>query len=225
MRRVLTSLAMVGLMGGLVLAQQPGQPGGQRVAAQPGQQGQQGHQAGTSDQQIAAKIFGGCHNEVELAKFVQSKLQSPEAKQFAAKMIKDHTPDCEAYQKFAGNLVSHQPHGNNPNASQRAAGGQANWVSIHNELAQKCLETVKEELGKKSGKELDQCYMMHQAMAHTQMKDCLTVLKGHASQQLAQQIAQSLEGVEGHLKEAKQIIEQMDDHPAERVTRRNEGSK
>jgi predicted outer membrane protein len=162
---------------------------------------------------------------VELAKFLQSRLQSQEAKQFAEKMIKEHTPDCEAYQRLAGNLVSHQQHAGGQAGGQRAAGGQPNWVAIHNELAQQCLETVKKELSQKQGSELDQCYMTQQAMAHVEMKDALTVLKNHASPQLAQQIDKSLEGVEGHLKEAKQILEQMKDRPSERVSRRPEGNK
>ena len=98
-------------------------------------------------------------------------------------------------------------------------------MAIHNELAQQCLETVKKELSQKQGNELDQCYMTQQAMAHVEMKDALTVLKNHASPQLAQQIDKSLEGVEGHLKEAKQILEQMKDRPSERVSRRPEGNK
>jgi predicted outer membrane protein len=216
---------------------QPGQPGqriqpGQPGTSQPGigQPGQQA-QIGSADQQIAAKIYGKCHNEVELAKFVQSRLQGEEAKQFAAKMIKDHTPDCEAYQKFAGNLVSHQQHGAGGQAAggqaggQRAAGGQADWVSIHNELAHQCLESAKKELSQKQGAELDQCYLTQQAMAHVEMKDALTVLRKHASPQLTQQIDQSLEGVESHLKEVKQILEQMKDRPSERVSRRPEGNK
>src|SRR5262245_42210366 len=57
--------------------------------------------AAMSDQQIAALIYGACHNEVEVAKFAQDKLQSPEARAFAEKMIREHTPDCEAYARLA----------------------------------------------------------------------------------------------------------------------------
>jgi len=59
-----------------------------------------------SDQQIAALIHGVCHNEIEVAKFAQDKLQSPEVRAFAEKMIREHTADCEAYGKLAGNLVT-----------------------------------------------------------------------------------------------------------------------
>jgi predicted outer membrane protein len=235
MRSSVVGLMAVGLFCGVTLAQQaqpvqprpglqplqPGQPRAAAPGAVPGQTGQ--GQSAQADQQIAAKIYGACHNEVELAKFVQSRLQSQEAKQFAEKMIKDHTPDCEAYAKFAGQLAHHQPAGGQRAGGQ--AGGQVDWVSIHKELAQQCLQSTQKELAQKQGAELDKCYMTQQVMAHMEMKDKLTVLKNHVSPQLAQQIDKSLEGVNGHLKEAQQIVEQMKDRPSERVSRRPEGNK
>ena len=64
-----------------------------------------------TDQQIAALIYGVCHNEVEISKFAQEKLQSPQAREFAEKMVREHTPDCETYARLAGNLVTakHDP--------------------------------------------------------------------------------------------------------------------
>ena len=173
---------------------------------------------GVAIAQLAAVIYGACHNEVETAKFAQSRLQTPAAKQFAEKMIKDHTPDCEAYQRLAGNLAGE--HG-----GQNRAGGQLDWVSIHKEIGQKCLESIKKELSQASSNEVDHCYMGEQLAAHMGMKDKLTVFKQHASPQLAQQIDKSLQVVDSHLKEAKQIMEQLKDHPSERVSRRPDGTK
>jgi predicted outer membrane protein len=84
---------------------QPRRPAGEVPALQP-LQGTPPAAASASDQQIAALIFGACHNEVELAKFAQSKLQSEQARAFAEKMVREHTPDCEAYAKWAGNLAA-----------------------------------------------------------------------------------------------------------------------
>ena len=217
MTKAFVGLLTVGLFCGVSLGQN----------TQPGQlrQGQQG-QASQADQQIAHCIYGACHNEVELAKFVQPKLQSKEAKQFAEMMIKDHTPDCEAYQKWAGNLVSHHASGSTgARPAGQTQGGQPDWVRIHDELAKQCLDSTQKELGKKQGADLDKCYLTQQAMAHAEMKDKLTVLRKHASQQLAQQIDKSAEGVESHLKEVKQILEQMKDRPSERVSRKPEGNQ
>jgi len=205
-----------------LVAQQAAPPGGQPAGGQRvgGQQLQpvQGGQTGNSDQQIAAVIYGACHNEVEIAKFAQSRLQSPEAKQFAEKMIKDHTPDCEAYQRLAGNLASgHQ--------TPARAGGALDWVSIHQQIGQQCLESAKEELSKKQGLETDHCFMGQQLAAHMATKDKLEVLRKHSSPQLAQQIDQSLQVVNAHLKDAHQIMEQLKDRPSERVSRRPDGNK
>jgi predicted outer membrane protein len=59
-------------------------------------------QAWTADQQIAACLYYGCRNEVEISKFVQERLQSNEARQFAEQMITEHQEACEKLAKFAG---------------------------------------------------------------------------------------------------------------------------
>jgi predicted outer membrane protein len=214
MRSAWAGLAIiVALTCGMSIAQQAGQqPGAPRPKTG------QGTQASNTDQQIAALIFGACHNEVETAKFAQSRLQTPAAKQFAEKMIKDHTPDCETYHRWAGNLT-------NEREGQNRAGGSLDWVSIHNEIGQQCLESTKKELSQASSGEVDHCFMGEQLAAHMAVKDKLTVLKEHASPQLAQQIDKSLQVVDSHLKEAKQIMEQLKDHPSERVSRRPDGNK
>lgn len=263
-----------------------------------------------ADQQIAALIFGESHNEIELAKFVQQKLQGEEAKQFAAKMIREHQPGCDAMKRLAGNLASHeagaagaehaQPAGAAPrregaaatttetrtttagatearregatpgataevrtgaatgaeprrDASGTAAAveqrtgkttvtesrteeprvsgrstsvtattgsrGGLDWVSIHKEFGQQCLESTKKEFSAKSGAELDKCFMVHQAMAHQKMVDQLEVLQNHASGELKQKIGEEIQLAQGHLQEAKQIVEQFKDKPTERVSR------
>jgi predicted outer membrane protein len=238
MRIAFAGLVVAALSCSLALAQNVAQPGapGQRVQGgqitQPGQPAQPGQIRGgqavqpgqvglasTSDQEIAAKIYGFCHNEVELAKFAQSRAKSQDAKEFVDMMIKDHTPDCEAYAKFAGNLISH-----GRQAAGQPQGGRANWVSIHNELAQQCLQSTQKELSQKEGAEFDQCFMTQQAVSHHIMKDSLTVLRKHASPQLAQQIDNSLEVVNAHLEQAKEIAKKLEDRPSERVSRRPEGN-
>jgi hypothetical protein len=209
----------------------PGQPGqlqpGQQQPGQlqPGQfqQGQQGHQgqAAHADQQIAAVIYGCCHNEVQTAKFAESRLQSQQAKEFAEKMVKDHSPECEVYQKFAGNLAAAQP--NNRGGQQMA--GQLDWLAIHQQIGQRCLESTEKELSQQKSDDVDACFIGSQLKGHMEMKDKLTVLKQYASQPLAQQIDKSLEGVESHLKAARQVMEQLKDYSTERVSRRSESNR
>jgi predicted outer membrane protein len=60
----------------------------------------------SADRQIAACLYLDSHKELELARFAQSKLQTEQAKQFAEKMIREHTPGHEIMKRFAGELVS-----------------------------------------------------------------------------------------------------------------------
>ena len=63
---------------------------------------------GSTDQQIAALLFGCARNEVELSKIAQEKASSEEVRNFAAMMVKDHLPGMEKLKRLAGSLAS--PH-------------------------------------------------------------------------------------------------------------------
>src|SRR5262245_24088747 len=109
MRNVFAGLMVaIGLFCGVTLAQnaqrevQPAQPGAAqprpavapRQPVQPGQPGQPGQQLGqqgqpgTADQQIAACVYGACKNEIELAKFAESKAKTDEVREFAQRMVR-----------------------------------------------------------------------------------------------------------------------------------------
>ena len=254
-----------------------GAPPGERAPAEraPGAADRGG--AAQGDQQIAALIYSGCRNHIEIATLAQERLQNPEAKQFAEKMVSDHTPGCDKMKELAGNLISAraggegerapvpgaaplprrpgavrpeggartEPPAGSPAAERREAReerreaaregaqgglevevqpgdrpgvavrtgqpwvGGLNWVSIHQELADQCLATVKKELESKKEAEFDQCYMGHEVMVHLMTIDQLTVLKNHASPTLRADIDKSLQMAQGHLREARQIMEQL----------------
>jgi predicted outer membrane protein len=94
------------------------QPGA-RQAGQGGARGQGGQQRESfADAQIASMLAMGNRNEIEISKFAQEHLQSDEAKEFAANMIKEHTPALQRLQQFAGQ----QSQGGRRN---REAGGNA----------------------------------------------------------------------------------------------------
>jgi putative membrane protein len=244
--------AQPGAAGQRQAGQQPGQagqnfqtrqPGVPRQAGQFGAAGQQatGQQAtgqqGSSDQQIAACVYGKCHNEIELSKLAESKAQSEEVKNFAQRMVKDHTPGCQKMQQMAGQLINDQGHaGQNgqagaegaprvatterAGATSQAHGGQLDWVGIHNQIAQQCLTSTKQELSSKSSAEFDKCYMGQQIAAHMEVIDALKVLRNYASQQLQQDLDKELQTAQTHLQLAKQIEQQLKDRPSERVSRR-----
>jgi predicted outer membrane protein len=64
------------------------------------------HAAWSSDQQIAALLFGCARNEVEISTLAEEKATSEEVKAFAAMMVKDHSPGLEKLKELAGPLLS-----------------------------------------------------------------------------------------------------------------------
>jgi len=226
------------LQPGQVQPGQPAQPGaqpgrftqpGQVVPGQqviPGQAGQIA-QRGTADQQIAACVFIACRNEIETAKLAEQKAQSNEVREFAQKMIDEHTPGCQEMQRLAGELVADRSRLPGGEAAGRApvVGGNLDWVSIHEQIGEQCLATVKKELSAKQGTDFDQCFMGEQIGAHLHVIDSLKVLKEHASGDLRQKLEQELQTAQQHLQLAKQIDQRLKERPSERVSRRPEGNK
>jgi len=222
---------------------------------------------GTVDQQIAACLWGGNHNEVELAKFAEDRAKSDTVKDFAAQMIKDHSKSADKLARVAGNLVNAgtargggatetrrevrkvpadeekegKPEGRRDEGRKEAredrregreearedrretreersttaaapAGRHAfNWVTVHKEIGDQCLQSAKKELGGKEGQEFDQCYMGMQIVAHMGMIDKLKVFKNYATGELQQDIEESIDTAEHHLKEAKKIMDELKD--------------
>jgi predicted outer membrane protein len=63
----------------------------------------------SADQQIAALLYNCCKKDIELSKFAQDRLQNEEVRQFAEKMITEHTAACEKLAKFAGPAAGGDP--------------------------------------------------------------------------------------------------------------------
>src|SRR5438876_2744783 len=144
--------------------------------AQPGQSGQR---ASSADQQIAACVYGACSHEIEIAKWAESRLQSEEAREFAQRMVREHTPGCQAMQQLAGNLVSSAPASGQ--ATTQPGSGNLDWISIHKQIGEQCLASLKQELGAKQGIELDKCFLGEQIGEHLKVVASLKVLRNYAS--------------------------------------------
>ncbi len=64
----------------------------------------------SADHQIAAFLYGCARNEVEISKLAEEKATSEEVRNFAALMVKVHTPGMEKLQTAAGSLAAaHAP--------------------------------------------------------------------------------------------------------------------
>ena len=246
----------------------PAAPPGAAPAAAPAANAQGAH--GSADQQMAACLLFCARNEVELAKLAQDKAKTDDVKDFAAKMIKDHSQQSDKLSRLAGNLANSDTarggsgveirrevrkvpaeEGRKEAREDRKEGrddaratgdreerregreearddrrdtrqdrtatttisrGQGfNWVAVHHEIANECLKSSKQELDKKEGHEFDQCYIGMQIAAHMHMLDTLKVFKNHATGELQQDIEDSIDTTESHLKSAKKIMEDLKD--------------
>jgi len=219
---------------------------------------------------MAACLLFGARNEIEMGKLAQDKAKSDDVKEFAAKMVKDHSQQSDKLTRLAGNLagadtarggsgsdvrreVRRVPaeEGRQEAREDRKEGrddaratgdrterregredarddrrdnrqdrttttttgrGQGlNWVAVHHEIADQCLQSSKKELGNKEGHEFDQCYMGMQIAAHMHMLDTLKAFKNHATGELQQDIDDSIDTTESHLKHAKKIMDDLKD--------------
>lgn len=231
------------------------QPGGRRVdvqvggqpGAQPGRQiGQRG---GSADAQIASLLAMGNRNEIEISKFAQERLQNEDAREFAANMIKEHTPAMQRLQQFAsqqgpargqrdgaanasdeaegeqapGAIDQNRPVRQRPADGAAEAGRQRRpglaWGQVHRELADQCLESTRKALEEHKGADFDKAYLGQQIVAHMEMIDKLTVLRNHASSDLQQEIDSQLTSAKEHLDHAKKLMHSNKDRPSPQAAR------
>lgn len=248
---------------GFVNAQERGAPGDEirpPAAAAETRPGAGAAQASRSDQEIAAIKLAMCRNEVELAKLAAQKAQSDEVRQFAAKMVKEHTAGCAKLERWAGTAgtaaaardprAAADPFGTTPQrpatpdaadraaappavrpgagapgtapgtrpgagvAGPRGSGQELNWVAIHQEIAQQCLASAKQELAKKEGAEFDKCYLGMAIASHQHAVDADHVFMNHGSPAFRGEVEECLQTATSHLNEAKEIMKGLADQPA-----------
>jgi predicted outer membrane protein len=259
---ILGWVAPLVVLTGFVSAQERRAPGDEvrpPAAAREARPGAGAAEASQSDQEIAAVKLAMCRNEVELAKLASQKAQSDEVREFAAKMVKEHTEGCANLEKWAGAagnpagardpratdrpFDSAAPRSATPGATDRAAqpavrpGAAApataagvrpgadlagprgsdqglNWVSLHQEIAQQCLASAKEELAKKEGAEFDKCYIGMAIASHQHAVDADHVFMNHGSPAFRGEVEECLRTATSHLNEAKDIMKKLADKPA-----------
>jgi len=100
---------------------QPGSPGGQQQPTSPQQSpssmGTAGPSSGISDQQsmmdqaFVRKALEGGNTEVQLGQLAQQKAQSDDVKQFAQRMVQDHTQLGDQMKPLAQQLGVNEPKG------------------------------------------------------------------------------------------------------------------
>jgi predicted outer membrane protein len=106
-----------------------------------------------------------------------------------------------------------------------AAGGQSlNWVAVHQEIADQCLQSARKELTKYEGDDFDKAYIGLQIAQHMEMLDKLQVFRRHASQNMQGDLDEAIETVQGHLKHARQIMDEQKDQGSKGSSGRKGGN-
>ncbi|HEX5102322.1 MAG TPA: DUF4142 domain-containing protein [Pirellulaceae bacterium] len=96
------SFALAVTLASVALAQNVREPARPATPATPRAGAAAEARADNADQQIASLLYHCCQNDIEISKFAKDRLQSEEARQFAEKMIAEHTEGCQKLAKFAG---------------------------------------------------------------------------------------------------------------------------
>lgn len=102
-----------------------------------------------------------------------------------------------------------------PNLDQ-AGGLPIDFLQLHKELAQQCLNDTQEMLSDKNKDEFDECFIGLQIAKHAAMKSKLEVLQRHASSELRDLLSQGQETTESHLEEAQKIMKQLAENSLDR---------
>ena len=183
------------LLVGIALAQQatlPGQPG---VVTQPGTVAT----ASPDVDRYLANCWAG-HNkaEIEVSQIAQREAQDPKVKEFAQKMVQEHSELSRKLQP----LASAQGTGPaSPTINQ--------LIAIDKQITERTTDSFKQKLEEKSGAEFDQCYIGQQIGCHMQASAALDVISRQASGQIRQLASETKSKVDEHLKMAEQIAKQL----------------
>lgn len=178
------------------------------------------NQSGAStftDWQIVEWIDVDNENEIALAEIAEQKAKDDDVKEFAKKMVDEHTDFLHKLNRAIGGPRDNQSSQQNNQSSQQnrqytqARGQQGlDLIALKHQLGEQCRQSASQELQQKSGAEFDKCYMGMQIAMHMQMLDTLKVMSRYASSDLDRIIEQGEESTQAHLDRAKEIIHSLE---------------
>lgn len=225
------------LLIGVALAQDPAQRLREQPQQQPGaaatQPGQAGAQpgartaGGSLDSHLAQCLTIDNQHEIAVAEIAKQRAKENEVKQFADKLIQDHTQFLQQLARFTGRQPGMaggqpgeartterqpgQPGAAQPGAMAQAQGGEPNFLAIKQQVSQKALELTKKELEKKEGLEFDKCFVGDQIGAHIWVLATLEVFKDQpVSPDLRNVIDKGIQTTQEHLDHAKKLAENLE---------------
>ncbi len=187
------------LLAGWALAQQytpPVQPG-VGTPSRPGES-----TLGTASPDVdryLANCWAG-HNKasIELSQIAQKEARDPKVKEFAEKMVQEHSDLSRKLQPLAS------AQGTGP-----ASPAINQLIAIDKQITERTTDSFKQKLEEKSGAEFDQCYIGGQVACHIQASAALDVISRQASGPLKQLASETKKAVDEHLTQAEQIAKQL----------------
>lgn len=154
-------------------------------------------------------LIGANDGEVTLAKIAEQRAQSPEVKNFAQELIKDHSAAAKEFEQLQAKLTQ-QLRPENPNNTPVAA----TLFKINEEVQQTCLANAQRQLEQESGAEFDRWYTGMQVGMHEQLVGALSVFKNHATSPDFRKAVDELSQVATrHLDQAKNVEKGLMEHP------------
>jgi predicted outer membrane protein len=220
------------LLIGAALAQDPAQRQREQPQQQPGAAAMQPGQpaartAGSLDSHLAQCLTIDNQHEIAVAEIAKQRAKDNEVKQFADKLIQDHTQFLQQLARFTGRQPGMaggqpgevrtterqpgQPGAAQPGAMTQMQGGEPNFLAIKQQVSQKALELTKKELEKKEGVEFDKCFVGDQIGAHLWVLATLEVFKDQqVSPDLRNVIDKGIQTTQEHLDHAKKLAENLE---------------
>ena len=206
-------------------------------------------QAAWGPQQLQAHLLqmaiGANQAEISLAQLAQTKAQTPEVKQFAEQMIRDHTRFMQQLQQFAqaGNGqrepqnpaagVSSNPQATAPTAGNAATGQATAQVptpargvslfTVASQIQQRTGELLRNELNQQQGIRFDQAYIGQQIGAHLHMLAALETARNFVSPAAQQLLDAGIRTTTDHSNLARNAMQQLESGVARQPTQPNRG--
>jgi predicted outer membrane protein len=138
---------------------------------------------------------------------------SPDAKRQAKAQPRATQPNQAGQRNQAGQVQTRTAA--KPNLDQ-AGGLPIDYLQLHKELAQQCLNDTQDMLSEKKESEFDECFIGLQIAKHAAMKSKLEVLQRHASSELRDLLAEGQKTTASHLEHAQKIMKQLAENSSDR---------
>ena len=163
------------------------------------------------DQMIAGMLALCNEEEAAVGKFAAEHAQNSDVQKFATMMAKDHSQMAKQLQKWApeATLTVKEEHAADSKAETDAPTLPFDPLQVHQRIASRSIASAEKMLGAKKGSDFDMAYIGSQCVTHQQLIDKASVLRQYASPELAQTIAKGIEGAQGHLEHAHELIEKL----------------